>query len=119
MIRGKLIYKKNHYLCGINLTHMEKIELPDECKFILLCIANNTFHPTLKEEEKGWLAILEHEGLIKQIKDAKGGCIISELTTKGRAYLAANPKLKNPSFWDDKNALVDHLINLVGLIKPF
>lgn len=98
---------------------MEKIELPDECKFILLCIANKSFRPTLKEEEKGWLAILEKEGLIELIKDAKGGCITSKLTTNGRAYLTANPKLKNPSFWDDKHALVDHLINFVGLIKPF
>lgn len=98
---------------------MEKIELPDECKFILLSIANKKFQPTLKEEEKGWLAILENEGLIEQKKDAKGGCIVSRLTTKGIAYFADNPQLKNPSFWDDKHALVDHLINFFGLIKPF
>lgn len=102
-----------------NISDMERIELPDECKFVFISIANKTFQPTLKEEEKGWLAILESEGLIKQIKDTNGGCITSELTTKGRAYLAANPKLKDPSFWDDKHALVDHLINFLGLIKPF
>ena len=29
-----------------------------------------------------------------------------------------NPKLKDPSFWDDKHALVDHVINIIGAIIP-
>lgn len=98
---------------------MEKIELPDECKFILVSIANKTFKPTFKPEENGWLAILENENLIKLTKDSKGGYITGKLTTRGLAYLTSNPKLKNPSFWDDKHALVEHLINIIGLIKPF
>lgn len=72
---------------------MTKINLTDECKLILLSIANKKFQPTLTDEEKGWLAILEVEGLIQQKKDTNGGCITSKLTDRGRAYIAANPQL--------------------------
>lgn len=92
---------------------MDKIQLPDESKFILVGIAKHLFCPSHTPEENGWIAILEEENLISVTKDTVGGYIKGELTTKGRAYLATNPELKNPSFWDDKHAVVDHFINVI------
>ncbi len=92
---------------------MSKSQLPDECKLILVAINNRTFHPSFSPKEKGWLAILEEESLITVTKDTQGGYIKGELTNKGLAYLTQNPELKNPSFWDDKHAVIDHFINVI------
>lgn len=92
---------------------MDKIQLPDESKFILVAINNHTFKPSFTPEEKGWIAILEEENLVTITKDTQGGYIKGKLTTHGLAYLTQNPELKNPSFWDDKHAVIDHFINVI------
>ena len=98
---------------------MDKSELPDESKLLFVGIANKKFKPTLKQEETAFLSVLEKNGLIKQVKDSQGNCIKTELTTEGLAYITMNPQLKNPSFWDNKHAVVDHVINFIGALNPF
>ena len=98
---------------------MNKIELPDESKLLFVGIANKKFKPTFKQEETAYLSVLEDNRLIKQKKDEQGNCIQAELTTKGLAYITMNPQLKNPSFWDDKHAVVDHVINFIEALNPF
>ena len=57
---------------------MDKIQLPDECKFILVTINNHTFKPSSTPEEKGWIAILEEENLVTVTKDTQG-CYIKDM----------------------------------------
>jgi hypothetical protein len=99
---------------------MEKIELPDECKALLYAMSENLhIEPDLGDDTSKWLEVLSCYELIEGIKNEQGKFIIASLSQKGKAYLALYPDLKNPSFWDDKHAVIDHVFSLIGLIKPF
>lgn len=98
---------------------MEKIELPDECKALMLAMSNVPhIEPNRDEDLDKWLRVLEYYELVKGIKNEQDNYIIAELSDKGKVYLTLNPKLKNPSMWDDKHAIIDHVFDLLNLIKP-
>lgn len=99
---------------------MDKIELPNECKALMLAMSEHPhIEPNHKDNSDKWLEVLEYYGLIKGMKNEQDLYIIAELSQKGRVYMTLNPELKNPSFWDDKHAVVDHIFNLLGLLKPW
>lgn len=99
---------------------MEKIELPDECKVILLAISRTGFiMPNHMDDTDKWLDVLSLYGFVQGPKNEQQQYIRAELTQKGKVYLTLNPELKNPSFWDDKHAIVDHVFNILGLMNPF
>lgn len=98
---------------------MDKIKLPEECKALLYYMSDKThIEPEHNVESDKWLEVLEYYELVTGVKNEQGHFIIAELTPKARVYMLENPKLKDPSFWDDKHALVDHVINIIGAIIP-
>ena len=99
---------------------MEKIELPNECKALMFAMSNvSHIQPNRNDNSDQWLRVLEYYGLVKGVKNEQDNYIMAELSDKGKVYLTLNPKLKDPSFWDDKHAIIDHVFNLIGAIKPF
>ena len=99
---------------------MDKIELPNESKALLYAMSEHShIKPNLNDDTSKWLDVLSYYELIEGTKDEQGKFITVSLSQKGKVYLTLNPELKNPSFWDDKHAVVDHIFNLLGLIKPF
>lgn len=99
---------------------MDKIELPNECKALMLAMSGKPhIEPNHKDDTDKWLEVLEYYELISGAKNEQGLYMIAELSQKGRVYMTLNPELKNPSFWDDKHAVADHVFNLLGLLKPW
>ena len=62
---------------------------------------------------------LKELNLIKAIEvgDKSGRMLICpELTDRGKAYIASNPSLKNPTIWDDKKYIINTIISVAALI---
>lgn len=93
---------------------MEKIKLSDRCKDILREVNEKKYSPT-SEDQKA-LLLLHEEGLITGNRYSSGEMYTCRITPKGEAYLYSNPKLKNPSIWDDKKYLITTAISIVALI---
>lgn len=99
---------------------MDKIDLPNECKVLMLAMSKRSYiEPNHEDDIDKWLEVLEYHELITGTKNEQDLYIDAELTQKGHVYITLNPELKNPSFWDDKHAIVDHIFNLLGLLKPW
>lgn len=77
---------------------MEKIELPDECKVILLAMSRTGFiMPNHVDDTDKWLEVLSLYEFIQGQRNEQHRYIRAELTRKGKVYLTLNPELKNPS----------------------
>lgn len=93
---------------------MERIKLSKSCKEILLALKNKTYNNNTEFDDND-VIYLYTKGLIK-ITKTYGGIIVTGLTDIGEAYLYSNPKLKDPSIWDDKKYWINTAISLVALI---
>lgn len=83
---------------------MKKIELTDKAKLYLMMIYANQEITINNKEQTLHLALLENEGLIENNPTKDDAPFMygnMEITNKGMAYLATNPKLKNPSILND------------------
>lgn len=81
---------------------MEKIRLTENAKAILLALKSNNYSNPIPQKDYEDIIFLKQCGLV-EIMDAETGLIILvELSEYGKAYLHINPKLKNPTLWDDK-----------------
>ena len=60
------------------------------------------------------LYLLEQEELIV-LEGCKDGYPFPEITRKGLSYVQMNPKLSNPSIWDDKKYWITTGISLAAL----
>jgi hypothetical protein len=96
---------------------MEKITLNDNCKRILKEIKNDCYCNGLESDLED-LNLLKTLGFINAIA-TNTGFVVTGLTNEGRAYLHNNPKLKNPSIWDDKKYLINTIISIAALIVAF
>ena len=67
-----------------------------------------------KEYDDNDIILLEQEELLHAERTMDGLAYI-ELTDKGKAYMHVNPKLKNPSIWDDKKYWITTGISVVSL----
>lgn len=94
---------------------MEKIELTDMAKIILLLVDKGLYVAPQSKEEERQVALLVYEELVdsQSTKDSMYDYDFLEITTKGRAYLACNPELKNPSVWKDYKFLTSTAISVV------
>ena len=89
---------------------MDKINLSKAEKRILLQLAEKKYPVQVPNED--WDAMNRFVSTNK----VNGGILINpQLSNLGKAYLAANPKLKNPSIWDDKKYVVNTVISVVAL----
>lgn len=96
---------------------MEKIKLTPRSKEILFDLQSNRYSPNISDEDMNDIISLIEYGFI--IANKFAGCnkyTNARLTRKGIAYLHNNPKLKNPSIWDDKKYLITTLISLISII---
>ncbi len=92
---------------------MEKIKLTNNAKRILL-ILNKNEEPVISDADERDLYLLEQEELIV-LEGCKNGYPFPEITRKGLSYVQMNPKLSNPSIWDDKKYWITTGISLAAL----
>lgn len=94
---------------------MKKIKLTDKAKLYLVMIDNDQEITIRNKEQVRHLALLENEGLIENYptKDDEFGYGNMEITTKGKAYLATNPTLDDPSILDDKEFVFSTAISII------
>ena len=88
---------------------MEKIKLTKRGKKILLLLKEGKYKPEKSDFNELNLLTIEGLGLCDSF-------ITYQLTDKGKAYLLSNPKLKNPSIFDDKKYIVTTIISIIALI---
>lgn len=93
---------------------MEKIKLTTRGKEILLQMKEGKYKPIKPDTEE--LNLLGIEGLGQGTRAIGDYYINYQLTDKGKAYLLSNPKLKNPSIFDDKKYIVTTIISIIALI---
>ena len=98
---------------------MEKIYLSRDCKKILRAIRDKQYNDIPKSDSKN-LLLLEEKGLIEVKRNESGRAIIVTLSSNGIIYLCTNPKLCNPSIFDDKkfwiNAAISSAIVIISII---
>ena len=94
---------------------MEKIYLPKSCKKILRKIQNNEYD-RIPVQDTADLLFLEHNGLVRVVWCEFGYAAIANLTEKGIIYLHINPKLKNPSIFEDKKFWINTAISVAALV---
>lgn len=97
---------------------MERIELSKRGKQIILALYKGEYPGQVPDEDYEEFNLLEVQGIVHAVK-TKGAnrCEMHapRLTDEGLAYVAANPKLKNPSIWDDKKYIINTIISIVAL----
>lgn len=92
---------------------MDKIKLTDNAKRIILALSKEEELRLTDADEKD-LILLDQEGLVNPNWTCDGP--YPDITDKGKAYILINPKLKNPSIWDDKKYWITTGISVVALI---
>ena len=95
---------------------MERIVLTDNAKRLFRAIRQGEVHLEITEQDIEDANVLIQENLIVAVPDEAGGLYVPKLTDKGRAYIHQNPKLKNPSIWEDKKYWITTSISLAALI---
>lgn len=93
--------------------NIPKLELSKREKEIIRLIADDIYDVNNSSSDYSVLEHLEYLGVIKGIKGEFGAYFDVELTSKSRAYLLENPKLKDPSIWEDKKFWIGLLSNLL------
>lgn len=94
---------------------MDRIKLSKEEKLLLKRLSARKYPDQVLEEDIETFIILENESLVHGTK-GKDGILGPRLTAMGEAYIASNPKLKNPSIWEDKKYIISTTISIVALI---
>lgn len=94
---------------------MDKINLSKAEKRILLQLAEKKYPVQVPNEDWDAMNLLEVNRFVTTNKVNGGVLINPQLSNLGKAYLATNPKLKNPSIWDDKKYIVNTVISVVAL----
>lgn len=94
---------------------MERIHLTDPCKKILQAIKHKKYNEIPQSDTED-LLLLEHIGLVDVVWCEFGYAIIANLSNKGIAYMKVNPKLKNPSIFEDKKFWINTAISFAALI---
>ena len=91
-----------------------KIHLSKDEKLILLGLNSDKY--SISENDKQWLLVLEQKKLIGTNKGANGRIRRAYITDFGKAYLSENPKLNNPSIWDDKKYIITTIISGAAIL---
>lgn len=95
---------------------MEKVKLTNNAKRLYLLIYNHELpNIPLPNMDQMDLCLLKEEGFITYKNTSHGPTNVS-MTDRGFAYIRSNPKLKNPSIWDDKKYLINTTISLLAII---
>ena len=94
---------------------MDRIKLSKEEKLLLKRLSARKYPDQVLEEDLKVFMILENESLVHGTK-GKDGILAPRLTAMGESYIASNPKLKNPSIWEDTKYIINTTISIIALI---
>lgn len=94
---------------------MDRIKLSKEEKLLLKRLSARKYPDQVLEEDLKVFMMLENESLVHGTK-GKDGILAPRLTAMGEAYIASNPKLKNPSIWEDTKYIINTTISIIALI---
>lgn len=94
---------------------MDRIKLSKKEKLLLKKLSVRKYPDQVLEEDIDAFIILKNESLVHGTK-GKDGILAPRLTELGEAYIASNPKLKNPSIWEDTKYIINTTISIVALI---
>ena len=101
---------------------MTRYRLSKNCKKILLSLKDNHYHSFVPDNDVNDFLILREMGFVSCIvasdKDSTS-YLAPKLEPKGLAYIADNPKLKNPNIFCDWKFWITSLIAIIGLIVSF
>lgn len=95
---------------------MERIELSKRQKALYKAIAREEYPNECNKEDIEDIIVLREMGFVHGTNVKSGDIVAVRLTEQGRAYLRQNPKLKNPSVWQDKKYIINTAISLVALV---
>lgn len=95
---------------------MEKIKLTKNAKRLFLLIGKHELpNKPLPENDIMDVCLLKEEGFITFTNTSHGPANV-DITERGIAYIRINPKLKNPTIWDDKKYLINTTISILALL---
>ena len=97
---------------------MNKVVLTKDCRDILSALKKGGY-AKIPEAHYEAINYLIQIGFITATEKIPSGYMHPVLTNKGQAYLYANPKLKNPSIWDDKKYWITTGIAILALFVSF
>lgn len=90
---------------------MEKIQLTKDCRRILQALYDSSYDINrVPEEDRPSFRILKEAGLVSYVSTKDDDIVVPRLTDTGNAYLAENPRLKNPGIFEDTKS--KYIINL-------
>ena len=98
---------------------MDKIIHSKNQKVILNSLRDGNYSASIPDKDIDDIFVLKEFNLITaiEVSDKSGRLLICpELTDKGKAYIASNPSLKNPTIWDDKKYIINTIISVAALI---
>lgn len=102
-------------LIGVLLfEYMVRLVLNKQCKNILLSINDNKYKSS--NDDTNTLLYLQHLGLIEGTSNLNGNFIHVSITEYGKAYIAWNPKLKNPSIFQDTKYVINTVLSIIAII---
>ena len=93
---------------------MEKVQLSKEEKRLLKELASGNYNKLVQRKDIGVINLLGVKGFIHSIETFDGP-VVTGLSDYGKAYLEENPKLRNPSIFDDKKYIINTITSLVAL----
>lgn len=95
---------------------MERLKLNKSEKQILIDIQNSNYPHEVKKDDYLSMRKLIYEGLVECVESEYGQLLIPSLTNKGKIYFLDNPKLKNPSFFQDKSFILSIIASVISII---
>lgn len=94
---------------------MERITLSKKQKKLLTEIAEGIYN-SCSDDDRADIYVLMELDLVHGTKVIGGNVIAIRLTDHGLAYMRLNPKLKNPTIWQDKKYIINTVISLIAMI---
>jgi hypothetical protein len=98
---------------------MDRIQLHKREKEILGLLKAGQFPAVVEKKDEMPVKKLIYEGLVVCKENEYGSLLVPNLTEKGELYLYDNPKLKDPSIFQDKGFVVSIIAIIISIIALF
>ena len=98
---------------------MERIKLSKREKTILKLLKTCKYPSVVDNKDEMPVKKLINDGLVSCKENEFGSLMVPNLTEKGKLYLYDNPKLHNPSVFQDKGFVVSIIAIIVSIIALF
>lgn len=98
---------------------MDRIQLQKREKEILGLLKAGRFPAVVEKKDEMPVKKLIYEGLVVCKENEYGTLLVPNLTEKGKLYLYDNPKLKDPSIFQDKGFVVSIIAIIISIIALF